>query len=169
MSPRSSDLVQVRERIPFTGKGAEALLGFLRKILSENPYTQEFTCRIGKPIEITKMVPADQAPPALPLHDAVRAQRMDEPDPEKTPFETLWKMFGIIEEEGLEVSHILVGSKFLFQDWLGIRISHKSMRFFGVPIVVSPEIPSEVFIVAGATTQNAEPEDIQYSLKGAMS
>ncbi len=168
MSIRSENLVRVREQIPFTGKGAEALLGFLRKILSDNPLTQEFTCRIGQPIDIVKLVPEGEAPPVLLLHDAVRAQKMEELSREGDPFKTLWAMFSTVEEEGLEVSHILVGSKFSFQDWLGVRLSHKSMRCFGVPVVPMPEIPSDTFLVVGSIKRDAEPEDIRFSVKGAL-
>ncbi len=163
-----SEMVPVRESIPLTGKGPDNLLNLLRKILSDNPYTQEFTCRIGHPIEIVKMVPESEAPPTLRLHDAVRAQQMEEPPLDKTPFESLWQMFTMVEDEGLEVSHILVGNKFKFQDWLGVRISHKAMRFFGTQIVVMPEIPADVFLVVGSTRKDAEPENIRYSLKGTL-
>jgi hypothetical protein len=168
MSPRSEPMVEVRESIPLTGKGPENLLGMLRKILSDNPYTQEFTCRIGQPIEIVKMVPESQAPPTLRLHDAVRAQHMEEPTVEGTPLEVLWKMFTAVEDEGLEVSHVLVGDKFKFQEWLGVRISHKSMRVFGVRMVVVPEIPKDTFLVVGSTRRDAEAENIRYSLKGTL-
>ncbi len=169
MSLKSELMVEVRESIPLTGKGAENLLNLLRKILSDNPYTQEFTCRIGHPIEIVKMVPASEAPPGLRLHDAVRAQQMDEPvQVDGGPFSVLWNMFSIIGEEGLEVSHSLVGNKFRFQDWLKVRISQKSMKVFGVRLMVIPEIPDDVFLVVGSTRRDADPENIRYSLKGTL-
>ena len=164
------DLVRVREKIPYSGKGIDPLLSMLRKVLNANPYTQEFLCRIGQPIEITKLVPQDEAPERLDLHAAVRAKRMEEftVEKDKTPYQVLWAMYGVVSEEGLAVSHIMVGDKFSFQTWLGIRIPQNRMNFFGVPIVQVSELPGDVFVLVGSEKREAEPEDVMFSVKGTI-
>lgn len=166
----SSDLVPVREKIPYTGKGLESLLGMLRRILTDNPYTQEIFCRIGQPIEIVKLVPADSVQPKISLHDAVRGKRMEEyvPEEKTTPWKTLWGMFSAIAEEGLQVSHVAVGDKYVFQKWLGVRIPQNKMSFYGTQIVLMPELPPDVFLVIGGDDRNGEPESVQMALKGTI-
>jgi len=166
----SSDLVLVKEKIPYTGKGIDPLLAMLRRVLKDNPYTQEFTCRIGQPIEISKLVPQDQVPEKLSLHDAVRGHRMEDfPfEKDKTSFQILWDMFGMVHAEGLEVSHIAVGDKFQFQTWLGIRIAQNRMNFYGTTVVFLSELPQDVFLVIGAEKKQAEPEDVRFSVKGTL-
>jgi len=166
----NSELVLVREKIPYSGKGSESLLTLLRQVLKDNPYTQEFTCRIGYPIEIVKLVPPDQVPERQSLHDVIRSHRMEEylVEKDKTPFQVLWEMFGLVRDEGLEVGFLVIGDKFLFQKWLGIRIAQNRMSFYGTPIVLLSDIPTDVFLVAGTETREAEEEDIIFSVKGTL-
>ena len=170
MSNSSEELVLVRERIPYTGKGVDALLALLRRVLVENPYPQEFVCRIGQPIEIAKLVTPDAAPEKMSFHDALRSKRMEEYtlEKDKTSFQVLWDMYGVVQAEGLEVSHIAVGDKFQFQNWLGIRIAQNRMSFYGAPVMVVPELPADVFLVVGSEKRDAEPEDIRFSVKGVI-
>lgn len=170
MSTNSEGMVLVREKIPYSGKGPEALLGMIRRVLAENPYTQEFTCRVGQPIEIAKLVPPDQVPVKVNLHDALRTKKMEEHPFEqgKTPFQRLWDMFELVYAEGLQVCTIAVGDKFAFQKWLGVRIPQNRMSFYGTPIVHLAELPDDVFILAGAEQGDAEVSDIKYSIKGTI-
>ena len=170
MSTRSEELVLVREKIPYTGKGPDALLGMLRKVLADNPYTQEFTCRVGHPIEIAKLVPPGTVPPKLGLHDALRQARMEEFSIEEGPsgFQVLYAMFDQVAAEGLEVSHIVVGDKFTFQKWLGIRIPQNRLAVFGVPLAHMAQLPPEAFVVAGTEGKSPEFEDIRYAVKATI-
>jgi hypothetical protein len=166
----NSELVLVREKIPYSGKGIDPLLTLLRQVLNDNPYTQEFTCRIGHPIEIAKLVPPDQAPERQSLHDVIRGNRMEEYtiEKDKSPFQVLWDMFGLVHDEGLEVGFLVVGDKFLFQKWLGIRIAQNRMNFYGTPVMPLSDIPLDVFLVVGAEKKQAEVEDIKFSVKGTL-
>jgi hypothetical protein len=170
VSNSSEELILVKERIPYTGKGVDALLSLLRRVLVENPYTQEFTCRIGQPIEIVKLVTPESAPEKMNLHDAIRAKRMEEYTVEKSKsaFQALWDMFAVVQAEGLKVSHIVVGDKFQFQTWLGVRIAQNRMDFYGTPVVPLPELPGDTFLVIGSEKSDAEPEDVRFSVKGVI-
>jgi hypothetical protein len=170
MSTSSEELILIRERIPYTGKGVDALLSMLRKVLTENPYTQEFVCRIGQPIEIAKLVTSEEAPAKMNLHDAIRSHRMEEftIEKDKLPFQVLWDMFAVVQAEGLKVSHIAVGDKFQFQSWLGVRIAQNRMDFYGTPVVLLSELPADAFLVVGADQKTSEAEDVKFSVKGVI-
>lgn len=161
----------VKDRIAYTGKGQEALLLALRKVLADNPYTQSFMCRVGKPyIDIEKLVKPDDVPEPVSFHECLRNRKMEEyaVDKEKSPYIALWEMFEIIHAEGLEVSHIAVGNKDDFQKWVGVRIKRNQMQLFGVPIVHVGDLPQDIFVLCGSQTKEATPEEIEFSVKGTI-
>lgn len=81
---------------------------------------------------------------------------------EGPPHEELFKIFDQIRQEEFEVTHILCGGT-AFNSW--IRLPKKARSVFGTPILVSPELPADVFIVCGASDREASIEDVEYSLK----
>ncbi len=169
----SSDYVRVKEKLPYQGKGVESLLDFLRRTLTqeEYKYSQKIILEVGAPyVRIERLVSKALSPevPQLSLHDAVRSKHMEEfqrPD-NSTPMHDLWAMFDIVHAEGLEVSHVLIGSKYAFQDWLKIRIPATRFAVFGVPLHVISQYPSDVFVVCGSASRDSEPSDIEFSVKG---
>lgn len=166
-------LVRVKEKIPYTGKGVENLVIMVRKILTENRNTQKVVLEVGVPhIYIEKLVPEAEAAKEAPLslHDAIRAKPMeeyplDEVTQKQTGIQKVWEMFSMIHAEGFEVSHIAIGDKQTFQKWLGIRMPVTKMAFFGIPVAQVPEIPPDVVLVCGSATREADPEDVQFSVK----
>ena len=163
---------RVKEKLPYHGKGVDELIATLRRILTEFPKTQKVTLEVGVPfIRIERAVPEDAEPEIrLSHHDAIRACKMEEYKPEQalTSLQQLHEIFHIILQEGLEVGFILASDKYAFQEWLKIRIPNNRMRVFGVPLVISTELPEDVFVVCGTPEQEAEADDIQFSVKGVL-
>lgn len=173
MSNNSEKYVRVKEKVPYTGKGVENLIIMLRKILTENKNTQKVVMEVGAPhIYIEKLVPEAQAAQEVQLsfHDIVRTKPMeeyplDETNSKLTNIQKFWEIFGMVHAEGFEVSHIAIGDKQDFQKWLGVRMPVTKMAFFGIPVQQVPEIPPDIALVCGASSREAEPEDIQFSVK----
>lgn len=166
----SSDFVRVKEKIPYSGKGVDELLTFLRRVLTDNKYAQKVVLEVGVPyIHLEKLVSAEEAvdAPKISFHDAARQRPMEEYKGEaKGPMHQIFEMFSIVHAEGLEVGFILIGNKHTFQEWLKIRIPVTKMALFGVPVQQLPEIPGDIFLVCGTPERIAEAEDIQFSVKG---
>jgi hypothetical protein len=162
--------VRVKEQIPYSGKGIDELLGFLRKVLTDNKFTQKMIVEVGVPyLRLEKLVSAvDGAATKLSFHDAARTKPMEEYHAESktSPLHQLFEMFSIVHAEGLEVGMVLVGDKHVFQDWLKVRIPVTRMSIFGVPLHQLSEIPPDVFLVCGTSEREAESDDIQFSVKG---
>lgn len=172
-SDKPSNYVRVKDKIPYAGKGIDALLGFLRRVLSDNKYAQKIVLEVGVPyIYLEKLVSAEEAAeaPQVSFHDAVRSHHMEEYKPEgkPDPMHQLFEMFSIVHAEGLEVGFILVGNKHSFQEWLKVRIPVTKMAVFGVPLYVVSEIPGDTFLVCGTPERQAEVDDIQFSVKGSV-
>jgi hypothetical protein len=162
----------VKEKIPYSGKGVDELLSFLRKTMTEpkNKNIVRIFCEAGSgEIYIEKLVPESEAhdTPTLSLHEVIRIQRMDEYEPEKdqSGINHLWDIFSIIHKEGYEVCYLAIGSKAEFQKWLGIRIPVTNMTFFETPVEIIPDLPEDVVIVCGADTKVANYDEIKLSIK----
>lgn len=164
------DLILLKEKIPYTGKGTDELLGAVRRILTDNKYTQKITLEVGvSHICIEKLVPPEEAKEQLQisLHDTIRARTMEEYKPEKEQpgFRQLWEMFDIVHAEGFEVGCLVVGDKKQFQEWLKVRTPLNKLTCFGTPIFQLPDIPSDVVLVCGMATRTAEVDELLFSVK----
>lgn len=175
MSTKSEgNLVRIRHRLPYAGKGFEMLGETIKAIGRSHPYTQ----KIGplEPglgyIQIEELVPEQEAEGRLPqsVHDVARKMRMEEftVDPSKNSFQNLFEMFNVVQEEGFYPGYLVVGDKAVFQKWLGIRISVNRLVLFGVPVVLQPEVPSDVFLLCGVGSRDPESDDIKFSLKATL-
>lgn len=167
----NSSFARIKEKIPYTGKGVDELLIFLRRVLSENKYTQKIVMEVGVPyIHIEKMVTGEEAQniPQVSFHDSIRSAPMEEYKNESKlgPLHQLFEMFSIVHAEGLEVGFILVGNKHTFQQWLKLRIPVTKLALYGVPVHPVSEIPGDVFLVCGTPERIAEAGDVQFSVKG---
>lgn len=174
-SKSEAGYVRVKERIPYFGKGVDELVLMVRKTLAENKNTQKVTLEVGVPyIAIEKLVPQDehkeQATKPLSIHDTVRNKPMEdyEADAKMVPLQQLFEMFQIVQREGFEVCHILVGDKLKFQKWLGVRIPQTNLSILGTPLTITGDIPDDVFVICGAPTRDAEADEILYSVKGTL-
>lgn len=176
MPPRSeSGFVRLKDKIPYHGKGVDELMGALRRVLTENKYTQKIVLEVGVPhIYIEKLVPEAEAQTQetvkVSLHDVIRNRSLEEyvPEEDVAPFQQLWEVFAMIQKDGFEVCNIVAGSRQKFQKWLSVRIPQTDMRVFGIPFEVLGELPDDVYIVCGAKDRTGEPDDIQFCVKGTV-
>lgn len=175
MSTKSDPgFVRTKDRIPYHGKGVDELIASLRRILSDNKYTQKIICEVGTPyIYIEKLVPEGEAqdlPPQISIHDVLRTNEMEEYDGEegRTPVQQLWDMFSMINDKGLQAAVVVAGNKVKFQKWLGIRLHHSRPTVFDTPFQVLGELPEDVFVICGAASRIADYDDIKYSVKGTI-
>lgn len=175
--PTKSDpgYVRLKDKIPYFGKGVDELIGALRRVLTENKYTQKIVLEVGVPhIYIEKLVPEAEAQNAetvkVSLHDVIRNRPLEEyvPETELTPAQQLWEVFGMVQAEGFEVSNIVAGSRQKFQKWLGVRIPQTELKVFGTPFEVNGDLPEDVYIVCGAPNRVAEPDEITFCVKGTV-
>lgn len=161
--------VRIKERIPYAGKGPDELVMAIRRILTDHRYAQKIVMEVGVPyILIEELVPeADALDRELSMHDVIRSHPMEEiaSDEKKPGLQVLWEMFSVVQEEGFEVNFITVGDKKKFQGWVGVRIPMTKMSFFGIPLRVLAEIPSDVVLVCGARMREADVSDIEFSVK----
>lgn len=169
--------LRVKNQIPYHGKGVDELIGALRRILAENKFTQKIVLEVGKPhIYIEKLVPegtaeaGEQESVSLSIHDVIRNRELEEYESDGTlkPHEQLWEIFDMIHKDGFEVCNIVAGNKTAFQKWLGFRIPQVGMRVFGIPFEVVGDLPPDVFIVCGAKSRTADPDEITYCVKGTI-
>lgn len=163
--------VRVKDSIPFLGKGVDDIVTAIRAVLKENPYTQKLTLEIGKPILFEKMVPKDKAPDqaTVSVYDQIKAKPMteyviEEESRSRPAFAHLWEMSQIIHNEGLSLSHLLLGNRFLFQQWLRVQIPITNLAFFGVPVQVDTAIEEDVFVLCGSDDEG----ELQFSLKAVI-
>lgn len=179
MSTKSDHgLVRVRDHLPYFGKGIDELIAAIRKIFADNEYPQKIVLEAGtKHIYLEKLVSPQEAkeresitPVNQNVHDAIRNARLEEYEGADilSPFQQLFEMFGMIQSEGLETCHLVVGDKLKFQKWLGVRIPQNNLSLLGTPITVTGEVPDDVFVVCGAPSRMSDPHEIQYAVKGAI-
>ncbi len=177
-SEKDFGLVRVKEHMPYFGKGVDELIAALRKIFSENKHPQKIVLEAGvRHIYVEKLVSPEDAqenesinPVYQTIHDRIRNVKLEEYDGDTSlsPFVQLFEMFSMVQGEGLEVCHIAVGNKSTFQKWLGIRIPQNNMNLLGTQIVVTGEVPDDVFVVCGGPTKSSDPYEIRYAVKGAI-
>jgi hypothetical protein len=168
--------VKLKEKVPYLGKGVDELVMSLRKVLGEpsNKYVQKIVLEVGVPhIYLEKLVPEGEATdvPQVSLHDCIRTQTMEEYEPEedKEPLRQLDEVFRMVEEMGLEVGYVVVGSRTKFAKWAKVVIPRNNMSMFGTPLVELKDIPDDVYLVCGTITKVADYDDIRYSAKGVIS
>jgi hypothetical protein len=162
---------RIKEQIPYTGKGPDAVAAAVEKVLRENPTAQKLTVEaVERVILLEKLLPEAEAKDLLiSWHDVVRQRPMDEypVDRKLSPHVHLANMIDILARSGLEPAQVLVGDRNLFQDWLGVRVSPIHPSVFGTPLTVVSQLPTDIFVICGAHAREADPSEIEYSVKGA--
>lgn len=105
------------------------------------------------------------------LEETVRNRPMDEYESEgnTSPLRQIHDMWGMIQDEGLEVAFILTGSRENFSKWFNIRLPRNKPRFFGVPVFISANLPATSFLLCGADTKECYPTDVNFSIRGELS
>jgi hypothetical protein len=111
--------------------------------------------------KVTQALP--YAPDQSSAYQFVAAQPIEEVLLSKdNPYEELFQIFDRFRQEELFVTHFLCGSEKL-QSWL--RIPKRVTQVFGRPIVRSPELPEDVFLVCASEDPQGSLEDVQFSIK----
>jgi hypothetical protein len=168
---RYEGMTRVRQVFPLTGKGPTAVSHLVLKILETDKYVQRVILEVGKPVQIETLVPSDSPlADTEQFHDLIRAKPMVEYAPEapsKSPYEILFAMFQQVTAENLEVAFVLAGNLLQFNRW--VKNPMRSNKVYGVPLYAIQHVPADVFFVCGAEVQDADPKDIELSIKGNMS
>lgn len=168
---RYEGMVRVRQQFPLTGKGPTAVSHLVLKILEGDKFVQKITLEVGKPVLIETLVPQDSPlADTEHFHDLIRNKPMVEYTPEGdeagNPHLQLFKMFQMVTSEDLEVGFVLASHLLNFNRWL--RQPMRSSKVYGVPLYVVHQVPADVFFVCGTATQDADPKDIELSIKGNL-
>lgn len=170
---RYDGMVRVRQQFPMTGKGATAVSHMVLKILEGDKYVQRVTLEVGKPVLIETLVPQDSPLADVEhFHEIVRAKPMVEylpetPEEVANPYVQFFKMFQMVCSEDLEVGFVLAGNLLQFNRWL--KQPMRSSKVYGVPLYAIQQVPADVFFVCGTAAQDADPKDIELSIKGNLS
>lgn len=169
---RSVGKRRVVERLPYTGAGVDSLAAQVGAILKMELDAQRIILDVTKSyVHLEKFVKGqpDADEQQTLLDNVVRSNPMREYVPEKkmSPYELLFNMFKQVTDEGLEVVLILVGNMVTLDKWL--PVSKKDPRLFGIKVKRLKLVPDDTLIICGAEWAEAEPEDIRFTVKGAMS
>jgi hypothetical protein len=165
----------VKERIPYAPTGDGPLL-MIRSVLAQYRDARCVTLDLRLPYLLVERPasPEEVASKSLSMEGAktydlmrehIKIQEYD-PDGQTDPYRQLVEMFSLIAEEGLVVTHILVGSMEALRKWIKFPRRHTSL--LGVPIYVLEPVPVEAIILCGSIRHDGEAEDVQYALKGTI-
>ena len=168
---RYEGMARVRQYVPLTGKGPEVVSQLVLKILATDKFVQKLTLEVGRPVMVETLVPQDSPLADVEkFHDLVRNKPLVEylPEPEEVgnPYAQLFKMFQMVISEDLEVAFVLASHLLNFNRWL--KQPMRSSKVYGVPLYLIQQVPADVFFVCGAPTQDADPKDIELSIKGNL-
>jgi hypothetical protein len=164
--------VLVKEQIPFYQKGMDNLLAYLGTVLKkeEYKYTQKISVEAGLPyIKVERFVSdqSNEIPAPLELHELIRHKIMEEfAEKKASPSEELKEMFDYIARQDMYGLYIFAENTMEFLKWIGIPL--KRTQVFGAELISVPKLPEKVFLVCGASSRNAEPEDVEYLVLGRV-
>jgi len=154
-------------------KGTEEQLGVLRPLL-DNPDVLRVVLDKSRPfflVERRSLHEEEALSTEQALHDAVRQSPMEEYTAEggKSAAAQMLDFFEAIGSEGLEVSHLLAGSKKAFESWLGVRLPRLQIpRVFGVRVYFLTQLPDDVVLACGSLAKESMPGEIKFSIKGTI-
>jgi hypothetical protein len=165
----------IKERVPYAPT-ADGPLIMIRSVLAQYRDARCVTLdmrlpyllvdRAASPEEVANKSPLMDGPRTYDLvREHIKIQEYD-PEGETDPYRQLVGMFSLIAEEGLVVSHILVGSMEALRKWVKFPRRHTSL--LGSPIYVLEPVPVETIILCGSVRHDGEAEDVQYALKGTI-
>ena len=156
----------------------DGILEAVRKIIMLGE-VQTITLKTDEPIMYQRfvsdgkeMLPEEGAQSFAELtpYEIIRNIPMDEWGPIGTepPAAVLMDMFVHMSVLGWVVTHIVLSESTKFWKWLGIpdAVVMHFKQFLGARIEASTELPSDVFILCGASTRHATIAEIGLALKG---
>jgi len=167
-------LVTVQAQLP---PDIDGILDAIRKIIMLGE-VQTITLRTDEPIMYQRFVPAGeelrpeestQSYAELTAYEIIRNVPMSEWEAgvDESPHETLVHMFLRMATIGWVVTHLLLSESTEFWKWLGILNPSETLKqFLGARIEYSKELPSDAFILCGASTRHATIAEISLAFKG---
>mgnify|MGYP005608025621 CR=1 FL=1 len=168
------EIVKFKEKNPTS----ETLLVYMREVLKKNPSLLKY--EKGKPyIYFEYSIESDPQDEiedeAKELYYAVRNAEMIECDIDNLGgLVATVKMFHMVEERGLKVSHIMCGNLDKVLKWIGQFATTNHIKptdgpvFLGVKLYQFNEIPEDVIIFCGAHSRTVQPNEVVFALKGTM-
>lgn len=147
-------------------KNRQGILAAIESILKPGG-VQKLVLEVGKPIRVSRMVPASAVPDDLPaelidndIYAAARNTEIGSVEKEKDPFSQLYKAFFVLADRGSKPRAIIVPQLSQFFLWLG---RPQSKRVFGVDIITNKDVPDETALLVGADQDDEEV--INYSVR----
>lgn len=89
------------------------------------------------------------------------------PGGDMSSYAQLTKAVLMIEQKGLTVSHVIIGSESIMPEWVGLG-EGKHRKLMGGTIVQEPAYPSDVLFVIGATSSVASLQNALFGVKLEM-
>lgn len=169
---RTAGRRRVTDRLPYAGAGIDALATQVGAILKVEQDAQRIILDVTKSyIHVEKFVKGAVDPDADQerYDNILRNVPMREflTDKKLSPFEYIYRLFKEVTDEGLSVALIFAGNMVWLDRW--IPLSKKEPKLLGIPVRRIKNIPEDALIVCGAEWVEAEPEDIRFTVKGAIS
>jgi hypothetical protein len=170
-------LVTIRETMPGDIDGIlEAirriiLMGDIRSVsLRHNePITYQRILRPGEEIKSSESTASfAELSPIDVVRQISMEEYVDESLEDKSPHSRVMRMFLYMGFDGWVTTHLLMGEKTGFWDWLNVpSLVHKRLnQFLGARIEREKTLPEDVFVLCGAKTKSATIAEIGYALKG---
>lgn len=168
------EILKIKEQNPST----ELLSAYMKEVLKHNPTLVRY--EKGKPYiyfeySVERDADLEEDKDTNNIYYAIRNVQMAEYDGmNETSYKTFINMFRMIETRNLLVSHIVCGDVKKLMVWLDMlrpldnvdeALQH---TLFGVKITQIAELPDDVFILCGAPSKYAQPNEIIFILKGTI-
>lgn len=166
-----TDLKKIQENFPLPGKREDVVVAFGR--LLNLGGVQKVVVEYGKPMQVTRLVPAaqlseDLAPEELPDDDVVNAARNSEMEEftyeeELAPTLYLYHAFHALSLRKLKARYMVVNNFRALKTWLKANLV---TEVFGVETREHKEIPDGVLLLVASSPEDAD--IITFSLRLEM-
>jgi hypothetical protein len=167
-------MVTIEEVVPLSGRGTDAVMTAVKKILNRGDVTALTVTAGDDVIRFSRVATQEEAEAKqdLSYHDVVRANKMEEyvPDSQDVdPHRQMFEMFEIIDDAGFVPIILLSGCPLhKLRDWLDL-MSRKAKAVYGVRVLVDENIPDDCLILCGSETNDSDgPESVRFSVKVAL-
>ena len=175
LAPDENSLMLSTEKLalPQTVEGAITLL---RRVLSK-PYVESVILRSGSPVEVTWYRDvSDSLSVGEPEEDpesVLSRIPIEEFSSSKLSIEYLFEAIMNIEQEGLNASHLFVGSLSYLKEWLGlpsmVRIPKEEgteyYRLVGLLVLEVPSLNNDVVVLCGSSIKESTRTELSVGLK----
>lgn len=161
--------ILIKDKLPLSGLDAESIqqtVGLVLKTADLIKFTVDSRTSMIDFWRLPGKEDAELLEVRYPFRQPLKEVEMEEyvPPENTTSHEQLFEMFDMIEDAGCFPVFILVGCPLPeLRKWL--PFPRKSKTLAGIPLLVEPELESDVLLVCGAKTREAEAIDITFAVK----